>query len=101
MATVKVNVTVETEAQFRVIVDVDEVDIGSDGKGEFIVQTNEEKLLTWIIIGSPGEDYKIELTPSNNVYKVTAITGKHPINSSISTRLFRASGHIRFKIERK
>lgn len=101
MTTAIVNISVTTEAQIRVFVDLEEIELGSAGKGEVNVPINEEELLSWIIIGNPGEEYQIELTPNNSAYKVTAVSGKHPIKSSISTRLFRASGHIRFEIEKK
>ena len=94
-------VRVETTAAIRLLTDLDDIDLDVHGDGTTTVPIGEERLLIWVVVGDPGTTYKITLSPSRADLTVKAITGTNPIESRISTQLFRGSGHIRFKVQAK
>lgn len=94
-------VHVETAAAIRLLTDLDDIDLDVNGDGTTAVPIGEERILLWVVVGDPGTTYKITLSPSSANLVVKAITGANPVESRISTQLFRGSGHIRFKVQAK
>jgi hypothetical protein len=59
------------------------------------LSTDQPHFLTWIFTGNPGTKYKITLEPKE---KIKLKRSKNPIESSISTSRFMASGSDRFEV---
>ena len=101
MATARINVAVETQADMRIVINSQDVPLNAAGKGETDVPLDEVSLMVWIVVGNPGAPYTITLTPASTELVVKARSGANPVKSRISTQLFRGSGFMHFTVEPK
>jgi hypothetical protein len=96
MATVNLDVLVETEAEVAVSVDAENVKLVA-GRGRTSVESETEAIMGFTVAGNPGQKYKITLA-TNPAWRIEMLSGENPVDSALSTRNIRGGGYTRFVI---